>query len=99
MWVGSCSRWWNISPIASCHSARGRLGDVLGISGCVGRVQVVIQPWENTPCLLPVPISAKKGRRDGCESPRALSGYWEVNGTEGRSCQGRAGSAFQALLL
>ena len=36
------------------------------------------------PCSLPVPISVEKGGRDGVESPRALLGSWEVNGTSSR---------------
>lgn len=58
--------------------------DLLGVSGYVGRMQVVIDPCENIPCWLPGSISGEKGRRDGVESPRALLGYWEVNGTSGR---------------
>lgn len=58
--------------------------DLRGVSGYVGRMQVVIDPCENIPCWLPGSISGEKGRRDGVESPRALLGYWEVNGTSGR---------------
>lgn len=55
------------------------MSDVLGISGYVGRVQVVIHPSESVPCSL----LAREGRvgRTEWEFPGLFLGCWKVNGT------------------